>query len=163
MPTRVKVIIAALFAVGVGIFVSLAFVGGGSGKCTPPKPDAVKTLFPGCNVSVLGQTQIGVEMQDGYHAELTLNDVPIPQDQVTSGGQSSNSNQIPSSPNAGNGAAAASGTAQTRFLFTPPPLSSGSNSDQLALRPFNRLTVRYWPIAEGEEAAKSYSWQFNAT
>jgi hypothetical protein len=138
MPTRVKVIIAVLIAGGLGIFVALAFIGGGGGGC--PLPDGIQQIYPDCNTSVLGQTQIGVRVADGYTAELTLNGAPIPLDQVTSGGET--------------GANNTAGAAQTQFFFFP--------TGDYPLLPKNTLTVRFWPIAQGEDAARSYSWRFEA-
>jgi hypothetical protein len=143
MPTRVKLLLAALFTAGIGIFVLLAFVGGGSSDC--PLPEGIEEVLPECNTSVLGQTQVGVRVSEGWAAELTLNGVPIPLDQVTSGGQTPDDavdNPL--------------GVAQTSFLFLPPV------DGELALQPRNTMTVSYWPLTEGMDAARSYSWFFNA-
>jgi hypothetical protein len=144
MPTRIKVVLAVLFTAGVGIFVALAFIGGGNPGCD--LPDGLEEVYPDCNSSVLGQTQVGVRVADGYTAELALNDVPIPLDRVTSGGQTG--------VEGGNLA----GAAQMVFLFQPTV-----DDAEFALRPTNHMTVRYWPIAQGEEDARTYTWFFSAT
>jgi hypothetical protein len=64
---------------------------------------------------------------------------------VTSGGQTpTNDEQNPL------------GVAQTSFLFLPPI------DGELALQPRNTMTVTFWPLTEGMDAARSYSWFFNA-
>jgi hypothetical protein len=146
MPTRVKVLLAALFAVGVGVFVSLAFVGGGGRSCT--LPDGIEEVLPDCNTSVLGQTQVGVRVAEGYTAQLTLNGVAIPDDQITSGGQIGAGTNGQASNQAG--------AAPTNFFFLPPI------DGELALQPTNVMTVRFWRLAEGEETARTYPWRFSA-
>jgi hypothetical protein len=140
------VLLAVLVVAGLGIFVSLAFIGGGGGGCD--LPDGLEELFPDCNTSVLGQTQIGVRVSDGYAAELTLNGEPIPADQVTSGGQ------IPTDESGEQNNPA--GAAQTMFLFFPP------SEGELMLLPRNTMTVTFWPLIEGPDAARNYTWFFNA-
>lgn len=146
MPTRIKVLLAALFTAGIGIFVALAFIGGGGGGCT--LPDGIEEVFPDCNTSVLGQTQVGVRVSEGYRAELTLNGEPIPLDQVTSGGQiATNASGEQNNP---------AGAAQTAFLFLPP------TDGEFALQPRNAMTVRFWRLLDGEQDARSYTWFFDA-
>ena len=43
MPTRIKVLLIALVVAGLGIFVSLAFIGGGSGGCQ--LPDGIEEVW----------------------------------------------------------------------------------------------------------------------
>src|SRR5262245_13787236 len=124
MPTRIKALIAALFAVGIGIFVLLAFVGGGGTGCR--LPEGIEEVLPDCGTSVLGQTQVGVRVEEGYAAELTLNGIPIPLDQITSGGQ------VPTGEDGESNNPA--GAAQTSFLFTPPV------EGELMLQPRNTMT-----------------------
>jgi hypothetical protein len=146
MPTHIKVIVVALVAGGLGIFVALAFIGGGGGGCT--LPDGIEEILPDCNTSVLGQTQVGVRVSNGYRAELSLNGEPIPLDQVTSGGQiATDASGQQNNP---------AGAAQTQYFFLPPP------DGELALQPQNTMTVRFWPISQGETAARTYSWLFEA-
>jgi hypothetical protein len=147
MPTRIKVLLIALVVAGLGIFVSLAFIGGGSGGCQ--LPDGIEEVLPGCDVSVQQQTAVGVRVEEGYRAELTLNGKPIPLDQVTSGGQiSSNEEGQQANP---------AGAAQTAFLFYPPP------DGELQLQPTNFMTVTYWRLIDGESSARTFRWRFNAS
>ena len=147
MPTRIKVLLIALITVGLGVFVSLAFIGGGGKRCT--LPDGIEEVFPGCNTSVLGQTQVGVRVAEGYRAELALNGDQIPLDQVTSGGQ------IATNPEGQESNLA--GAAQTNFFFLP-----GDGKAVESLLPKNTMTVTFWPIAEGEDAARNFVWFFDA-
>jgi hypothetical protein len=143
MPNRVKLLLAALFTAGVGIFVALAFIGGGGGDC--PVPDGIDEVLPPCNTAVLGQTQIGVRVDTGYTADLALNGVPIPRDQLTSGGQT----PVDESDNP-------VGVAQTDFLFFPP------TEGELSLQPRNSVTVTYWRLVDGEDESRSFTWFFTA-
>jgi hypothetical protein len=148
MPTRIKVLIAALITLGLGIFVSLAFIGGGGASCK--LPNGIESVFPDCGSAVLGQTEVQVRVAEGYRAELTLNDVPIPLDQVTSGGQ------IGTNPDGTTGGNLA-GAAQTQFNFLPVPGKAVET-----LLPNNIATVTFYPIVDGLESARSFTWYFDA-
>ena len=86
-----------------------------------------------------------MRVAEGYRAELSLNGDQIPLDQVTSGGQTG--------AEGGNLA----GAAQTNFLFLP-----GEGKAVESLQPKNQMTVTFWPIAEGEDAARNFVWFFDA-
>jgi hypothetical protein len=143
MPTRIKVLIAALITVGLGIFVSLAFIGGGGGGCK--LPNGIESVFPDCYSAVLGQTGVQVRVAEGYRAELTINGTPIPLDQITSGGQTG----------ADDGNLA--GAAQTNFFFVPGPGKAVES-----LLPKNIVTVTFYPIIDGLDAARTFTWYFDA-
>ena len=143
VPTRIKVLIISLITVGLGIFVSLAFVGGGGSGCK--LPTGVEKVFPDCNSAVLGQTEVQVRVAEGYRAELMINGTPIPLDQVTSGGQTG--------ATGGNIA----GAAQTQFNFLPGPGKAVES-----LEPKNVAVVTFYPIVDGEESARTFTWYFDA-
>jgi hypothetical protein len=144
MPRRVKALLVAMTAVALGIFVSLAFIGSGGGGCSTP--DAIVELIPDCDQAVFQQAPVGVQVATGFRAELTLNGTIIPLDEVTSGGE------LPQDP-----ANNPTGAAQTQFLFFP---GDGKAVEQL--QPVNTVIVTYWPIAEGIEASRTFTWTFEA-
>jgi hypothetical protein len=144
MPKRVKALLVAMTVAALGIFVSLAFIGGGGGGCSTP--DAIVELIPDCNEAVFQQAPVGVQVANGYRAELTLNGTILPLDEVTSGGE------LPQDPSNN-----PTNAAQTRFLYFP---REGQTIEQL--EPVNTVVVTYWPIAEGEEAARTFMWTFEA-
>jgi len=125
---------------GLGIFVSLAFIGGGSAGCTTP--EAIVEVFPDCNESVFQQSYVQVVLANGYRAELALNNQPIPLDEITTdrGGED------------------IAGAAPNRYRFQP-----GVGKTFEALLPNqNCVAVTYWPIASGMEEAREFRWCFRA-
>ena len=141
MPKRVKAVLILMTVVALGIFVSLAFIGGSSAGCTTP--DAIVRVAPDCDESVFQQAPILVELATGYRAELALNGTPIPLDEVTTnvGGD-----------NPGVGAA------PTVFSFLPGP---GKVIEEL--RPNeNCAVVSYWLIADSQQNARNFRWCFRA-
>ncbi|HEX7096500.1 MAG TPA: hypothetical protein VF183_11500 [Acidimicrobiales bacterium] len=140
MPTRVKVLVILLSIAGVGAFVSLAFVGGGGTSCTTP--DAIVEVFPRCNESVFQQSAVSVEVASGYRAELSLNGTPLPLDEIDT--DQDGTDLVDAAPN--------------RYTYFP-----GENKTVEQLLPNqNCVDVTYWPIAEGEAAARQYRWCFRA-
>jgi hypothetical protein len=141
MPTRVKVLLVLMTAAGLGIFVSLAFIGGGSEGCTTP--DAIVRVSPDCNESVLGQAPIEVEVENGYRAELQINGVQIPSDELQT--------------NVG-GDDVGVGVSPTVYRFLP-----GEGKTVESLDPnVNVVVVSYYPINRGIEEARDFQWTFRA-
>ena len=141
MPKRVKLLLIGMTAVALGIFVSLAFVGGGSAGCTTP--DAIVRVMPDCNESVLGQAPIEVEVANGYRAELTINGVQIPTDELQT--------------NVG-GNDIGVGITPTVYRFVP---GEGKTVEQLGPN-LNCAIVSYYPVAQGIEEARDFQWCFRA-
>jgi hypothetical protein len=141
MPKRVKLLLIAMTAVALGIFVSLAWVGGGGEGCTTP--DAIVRVMPDCNESVLGQAPIEVEVENGYRAELTINGVQIPSDELQT--------------NVG-GNDIGVGVTPTVYRFVP---GEGKTVEQLDPN-LNCAIVSYYPVARGIEEARDFQWCFRA-
>jgi hypothetical protein len=142
MPQRVKLLLALLFAAGIGAFVLAALAGGSGTECG--RPDVIDQLIPNCGDSVLQQSRVGVDMRAGYTAELTINGTVIPLDEIESIGVQSNPER---------------GVVQDTYVFTP---GNGKAIEELQARQ-NCATVRYWSLELGEDTAKVFTWCFTAT
>lgn len=141
MPKRVKALLLLMTAVALGIFVSLAFIGGGSSGCTTP--DAIVRVMPDCDESVFQQAPIEVEVATGYRAELSLNGTAIPLDEVQTNVGDDDRNV---------------GAAPTVFRFLP---GQGKTIEHLEPN-LNCATVTYYPIASGLGDARNFQWCFRA-
>ena len=81
-PVMRRVVLALLLIVAVGMF----WLAGQNGNADPEptvSESAVEQLIPGDgSPSVLRQAEIGIDLKDGWTAELSVNGVPIPDDQL---------------------------------------------------------------------------------
>ncbi|QGG94629.1 hypothetical protein [Actinomarinicola tropica] len=108
-----------------------------STRAAPDRDPAIEALIPTSGADVLRQSEVGVDLADGYAATLAVNGTPIPDDQITGGGAG-----IPS---------------LGRYVFAPGPdkvlesLRSGTNC----------VTVEFWKARTPNETAV-YSWCFEA-
>ncbi|HSL58826.1 MAG TPA: hypothetical protein VK866_13350 [Acidimicrobiales bacterium] len=94
---------------------------------------AIDALVPTPGSEVLRQAQIGIDLAAGYTAELTVNGVPIPAEQILGGDAS-----------------------LAQFFYLP---REGNAVEQLNPGP-NCITAVYWAIAEGRESASAERWCF---
>jgi len=78
--SRRRLAIVAVLAVAVGCIVVAARSGGGSEEAGPD--EAIVSYLPSPGGRVLRQSQVGVELQSGYDGRLTINEVPIPEEQM---------------------------------------------------------------------------------
>lgn len=102
----------------------------------PPTIDeVVEELFPGAGDEVLSQSTVGVDLVEGYTAELTLNGTEIPESQLR---RVEALNQVTFRPDEGQ-------------------IITKLRADQ------NCATALYWPLAQGRAAARSYTWCFTAS
>jgi hypothetical protein len=143
MPMRVKLLLAVLFVAGIGAFAVAGLTRSGETPCR--EPAAVQQIFPSCDAAVLYQAPVGVDMSPGYRVELSINGVPIPDDEIGSGG--------------GIGGDAERGVAQSRFIFVP---GEGKAVERL-LPQTNSATIRYWNLATGRGSASTFTWYFRAS
>lgn len=103
---------------------------------TPPTIDqVVEELFPARGDEVLSQSTVGIDLIEGYTAELTINGVAIPESQLR---RVEALNQVTFRPDDGN------------VLAKLQP-------DQ------NCAVALYWPLAQGRAAARSLTWCFTAS
>ena len=149
-----KLLLASLaLAIGV-VFIALGLLRAVTGDDVTNLPSAIDSIRPGPDdEQVLQQTQVTVDLAEGYEGELTVDGVALPTvrlDQLSpidvEPGQ-----QIEVPPGTvfepGNGTlrfTPAEGTAIETF-------DPGSHS----------VIVRYWTTEEGPDAARSYGWTFD--
>lgn len=95
---------------------------------------AIEKLVPAPATQILSQAEVGVDLAPGYTAELSLNGIPIADDEVK---------RV---------------DATNSVLFLPGP----GKSVQEFTPGTNTITVRYWRIADGEGTAQSSTWVFEA-
>lgn len=134
---------------GVAVFV-IAFVVANTGeddgvRITNP---AVEELIPAPDSEVLRQSQVGVDLASGFEAELVINDVPIPPDQV-------NVLRDPTDPEESADQAGEFGTTINRFVYQPlegravPELKGDENC----------VVARFWPLSDPTDI-DSVEWCF---
>ena len=113
-------------------------------SASAPVPDAVQ---------VLAQSQVVVDLVEGYEGRLRIDGVDFPtlrmedltNDDVEPGEQVEIPPGVVFEP--GN----------DTLTFTPGPGIEIEDFDD----GIHRVTVLYWPVERGEGAARSYSWAFN--
>ncbi len=109
---------------------------------------AVEELIPPPGSEVLRQSQVGVDLIAGYEAELTVNGVPIPPDQV-------NVLRDPADPEESADQPGVFGITINRFLYQPlegravPELKGDENC----------VVARFWPLSDPSDV-DSVEWCF---
>lgn len=149
-----KELLAVSLAVGLGLtLVVLGFLSGTTGRDALGYPDAILDIAPAPNDrQVLSQTEIRVDLADGYEAVLVLDGVEVPTTPLTdiAGGLAEPGQQIDLPPTAiydqGN----------SLIRFTP---SDGAVVESYAVGRHD-VTVIFWEIEKGRNTARSYSWSF---
>jgi hypothetical protein len=139
VPHRVQSVIAVLLIVGA--FAGLFFVGRaavtGTDSTSANLPEAVERLLPASGASVLRQSQVGLDLADGYDAYLIINGTEI--------------------RSAEDGLIRDLGTGQ--ILYQPgvdkpvETLNAGQNC----------ITAMVWPVLETAATADAVPWCFEAT
>jgi hypothetical protein len=152
-PIDRKLAVASL-AIAIGlVLIGWAAVRGVTGDDVSQLPDAVERISPVPDaVQVLAQTQVVADLAEGFEGRLRLDDIDFPtqrmedltNDQVEPGEQVEIPPGVVFEP--GN----------DTLTFTPGPGIEIERFDD----GIHRATVIYWPIEDGEGAARSYSWTF---
>ena len=83
MRMRDRLLIAGAVALAGVLIVIAAAVGGDEGKCAG-QPAAIEEVSPGCNASALQLDAVVVDLAPGYEGELTINDVAVPVQVISS-------------------------------------------------------------------------------
>jgi hypothetical protein len=141
-------------AVGIGLtLVVWGFLSGTTGRDALGYPDAIVDIAPAPNDrQVLSQTEILVDLQDGYEAVLVLDGIEIPTTPISeiAGGGAEPGQQVELPPTAiydqGN----------SLIRFTP---SDGAVVESYSVGR-HEVTVIFWEIEKGRVAARSYTWEF---
>ena len=150
-----RLVIVAVLAAAFGLLV-YGFQGTGStgGNDTD---DAIVRLVPERNDRVLRQAEVGAELKPGYDGRLTINGVAIHEDQmegaltpealaelgetgveVDQGVRPNNKNSV---------------------RFQPGPGKAVADLDTGAVE----LQLRYWPIEDGPDNARTFTWTIYVT
>jgi hypothetical protein len=147
-----------LLAVSAGLGLGLTFVVWGlmsatTGRDSLGYPDAIVDISPAPNDrQVLSQTEITVDLQDGFEASLTLDGIELPTTRLedVAGVLAEPGQMIELPPTA----IYDQGNSLIRFEPTEgAPIEKYSVGE-------HQVTVVFWKIEEGRGTARSYSWSF---
>ena len=111
---------------------------------------AIEALIPEENSEVLRQAAVGIDLAPGYDAELTINDIPIPPDQINV--LRSEEDPLESADTSGS-----FGSTLNRFVFQP--LDGRAVPELLGGR--NCVVADYWPLSD-PSSRKRIKWCFTA-
>ena len=111
---------------------------------------AIEALIPPENPEVLRQVGVGIDLASGYDAELTINDIPIPRDQI-------NVLRSEEDPRESAGTGGSFGSTLNRFVFQP--LDGRAVPELLGGR--NCVVAEYWPLSD-PSSRKRIEWCFTA-
>jgi len=144
--------------VALPLAVGLALVIGGflaaQGSSDPARLDnpAIEQRYPDDGALVLRQSEVGVDMADGFTGELSIDGVALPTERVEA--------------IAGPVAVAVPPILVARFdpsvntlLFQP---QEGAPIEEFEAGE-HTIVLTYWPEVEGRQAAKQLSWTFRVT
>ena len=135
------------------LLIVLGFMGGTTGRDVLGYPDAVISVSPAPNDrQVLSQTEISVDLADGYEAVLVLDGLELPTSRLedVAGGLPEPGEQLELPPTAiydqGN----------SLIRFEPTEGAAVERYDGGV----HRVTVFFWKIEDGRNTARSFSWSF---
>lgn len=154
MTLRQRVIASALLAVAAGLFLVAGLSGrtGGDDTLVTTSGGAVEELIPAPGTTVLRQSHVGIDLASGYAAELYLNDVRIPPEQL-------NRFRNPDDPRVANPVAAENvDVGLNRFVFQPQSdhVIAQLNGEE------NCARAVYWPLANPADR-RTVEWCFRAS
>lgn len=67
---------------GLALLLALAFVGGGGGAGQEERPKEILLTFPNPGDQILAQGEVGAQVPEGWHYEMTIDGIVIPHDQL---------------------------------------------------------------------------------
>ena len=151
-PSIEMVLISAGLAMGL-MMVILGLMSATTGRDALGYPDEIIGVSPAPNDrQVLSQTEISVDLIDGYEAELTLDGTAIPttrlEDAAPQDVKPGQQIELPKT------AIYDQGNSLIRFEPTEGAVVEKYNVG------VHRVMVTYWKIEEGRRAARSFSWSF---
>jgi hypothetical protein len=146
-----RVLGPTLVTVGItGVILGFALSNNGTTDIRVEGNPAIEALFPEPDAEVLRQTSVGIDLIAGYEAELTINGVAIPLDEI-------NVLRDLDNPRESAQTSGTFGDTLNRFLYQPlegrsvPELQGDSNC----------VVAVYWPLADPSDR-KSIEWCFTA-
>lgn len=110
----------------------------------------IESLLPEPDSEVLRQSFVGIDLISGYEAELTINGVPIPPDEI-------NVLRDLENPRESAETSGSFGSTLNRFLYQP--LEGRSVPELLGDR--NCVSAVYWPLSDPEKRQR-IDWCFTA-
>lgn len=144
----------ASLAIAVGlVLIGFAVLRGVTGDDVSDLPDAIEQITPVPDaVQVLAQSQVIVDLAEGYEGRLTIDDVTFDTQRLE---------ELTAQPEPGAQVEIPPGVVfepgNDTLTFTPGPGIELERFDE----GIHRVTVVYWPVERGEGAARSYTWSFN--
>ena len=111
-----------------------------SGRDGPTRDPAIEAVFPTHGSDILRQAEAGIDLAEGYQADLVANGIAIPLDQITG---------IPAGDRQ---------PALARYAFSP---GEGKVIETWQTGQ-NCMTATYWPSASGRGLSTTYTWCWNA-
>jgi len=151
-PSIEMVLISAGLAIGL-MMVNLGLMSATTGRDALGYPDEIIEVSPAPNDrQVLSQTEISVDLIDGYEAEIILDDITIPTTRLEDASpQDVKPGQQIELPKT---AIYDQGNSLIRFEPT-----EGAAVERYDVG-VHRVTVLFWKIEEGRNTARSFSWSF---
>ena len=152
---REKLVVSAGVAVGI-FLIFLGFSSATTGRESQRLPAEVESLTPGPGDQVLRQSQIFVDLVEGYQASLKVDGIVLETtrlDELTSGGAAPKPGaQVEVPPTAifdpGN----------YTISFLP---QEGAPITEFA-QGKHTVTITFWKITDGPSKARSFTWEFEA-
>lgn len=146
-----RIIAPAMVAFGILLVVfALLLTNRGSKDIRVEGNPIIEALVPEADSEVLRQSTVGIDLISGYEAELTINGIPIPPDQINV--LRDVENPLESATTGGS-----FGSTLNRFVFQPlngravPELLGGKNC----------VVAEFWPLSDPSDR-KKIEWCFTA-
>lgn len=130
-----RIIYASLLAIAFGVMYFAIQTGQGSTISASERHPAIEVLIPANQSDVLRQSNVGIDLVDGYIAQLTLNGTIIPDDQISGD------------------------PGQGQYMFQP---GTGQVIETLASG-LNCASATFWKASVGSSHSAVVQWCFSAT
>jgi len=111
---------------------------------------AIEALIPEADSEVLRQSAVGIDLTSGYDAQLTINGIPIPPDQI-------NVLRSEENPRESAGTGGSFSSTLNRFVFQP--LDGRAVPELLGGR--NCVVAEFWPLSD-PSSRQRIEWCFTA-
>ena len=133
-----------------GVILGFALSSQGSSDIRVEGNPIIESLLPEPDSEVLRQSFVGIDLISGYEAELTINGVPIPPDEI-------NVLRDLENPRESAETSGSFGSTLNRFLYQP--LEGRAVPELLGDR--NCVSAVYWPLSDPEKRQR-IDWCFTA-
>ena len=148
-----RLVIVAVLACAFGLLIYGFQDTGGTGG--DERDDAILRLVPDRNDRVLRQAEVGAELKPGYDGRLSINGVAIPEEQMEGALTPEALSQL-SESELGQGVRPNN---KNSVRFQPGPGKAVTDLDTGAVE----VRLRYWPIEDGPDNAKTFTWTIYVT